>query len=159
MIKAVRKHSFVLLFLMYSIIIFISRIWYIRECNTLAIRNDEYGYWTHAALFSGHDWSDVFAGHMNWYSYGYSLALTPLFWLTHNLRIMYKAAIVLNGCFAVLSFGLCQGCAKILSPKTNRLLLLTVSFMVCMYASYITQGPVAWSESFLYLMVWLLMYP
>lgn len=158
MIKAVRKHSFVLLFLMYSIIIFISRIWYIRECNTLAIRNDEYGYWTHAALFSGHDWSDVFAGHMNWYSYGYSLALTPLFWLTHNLRIMYKAAIVLNGCFAVLSFGLCQGCAKILSPKTNRLLLLTVSFMVCMYASYITQGPVAWSESFLYLMVWLLMY-
>ena len=158
MFQAVRKHSTMLLFLLYALIIFISRIWYIRECNTLAIRNDEYGYWSHAALFSGHDWSDVLAGHMNWYSYGYSLVLAPLFWLTHNMRIMYRAAIVLNGIFAVLSFGLCRGCAGILYPKTDRRLLLTASFMVCMYSSYITQGPVAWSESFLYLMVWLLLY-
>ncbi len=60
MIKSFKKHYKSLLFLLFSTIIFISRIWYIRESNVLAIRNDEYGYWTHAALFTGHDWSDVF---------------------------------------------------------------------------------------------------
>lgn len=94
MISAIKKQYKLLLFFICSIIIFIFRIWYIRESNVLAIRNDEYGYWTHAALFTGHDWSDVFAGHMNWYSYGYSLILTPLFWISHNLHFMYKAAIV-----------------------------------------------------------------
>ena len=158
MIDKMKTQSRTLLFLLCSIIIFTSRIWYIRESNVLAIRNDEYGYWTHAALFSGHDWSDVFAGHMNWYSYGYSLILTPLFWITHNLHLMYKAAILLNGLFAVLTFILCLRCAKLLFPYTAYHLRLTVSFMVCMYSSYITQGPIAWSETFLYLLVFLLLY-
>lgn len=158
MINRIKTQFDTLLFPLCAIIIFIFRIWYIRESNVLAIRNDEYGYWTHAALFSGHDWSDVFAGHMNWYSYGYSLILTPLFWITHNLHLMYKMAIVLNGIFAILTFILCIRCAQLLFPKAEYRLLLTVSFMVCMYSSYITQGPIAWSETFLYLLVFLLLY-
>lgn len=158
MISAIKKQYKLLLFFICSIIIFIFRIWYIRESNVLAIRNDEYGYWTHAALFTGHDWSDVFAGHMNWYSYGYSLILTPLFWISHNLHFMYKAAIVLNGVFAILTYILCIRCARILFPKAEHWLVLIISFMVCMYSSYITQGPIAWSETFLYLLVWLLLY-
>lgn len=158
MINAIKKQYRTLLFLLFSAIIFIFRIWYIRESNVLAIRNDEYGYWTHAALFTGHDWSDVFAGHMNWYSYGYSLILTPLFWFSHDLHLMYKTAIVLNGIFAILTYYLCIRCAKILFPKAEHWLLLVTSFMVCMYSSYITQGPIAWSETFLYLLVWLLLY-
>ncbi len=159
MIKESRRRQLqLLLFLLCSAVIFISRIWYIRQCNTLAIRNDEYGYWSHAALFTGHDWSDVFAGHMNWYSYGYSLVLTPLFWFSHDLRLMYKAAIVLNGMFSILTFYICLRCAQMLFPKISRWILILVSFMVCMYSSYITQGAIAWSETFLYLLVWLLLY-
>lgn len=158
MISAIKKQYKMLLFLICSILIFIFRIWYIRESNVLAIRNDEYGYWSHAALFTGHDWSDVFAGHMNWYSYGYSLILTPLFWISHNLHFMYKAAIVLNGVFAILTYMLCIRCARILFPQAEHWLVLIISFMVCMYSSYITQGPIAWSETFLYLLVWLLLY-
>ena len=86
MFEKIKKQKNLILYLLFSFIIFLFRIWYIRESNVLAIRNDEYGYWTHAALFSGHDWSDVFAGHMNWYSYGYSLILTPLFWISHDLH-------------------------------------------------------------------------
>lgn len=152
-----KKHE-KLLFVLFSVIIFISRIWFIRESNVLAIRNDEYGYWTHAALFSGHDWSDVFAGHMNWYSYGYSLILTPIFWISHDLHFMYKTAIVLNGIFSILTFVLCIQCAQMLFPKMKTWMTYTISFMVCMYSSYITQGPIAWSETFLYLLVWLLFY-
>ena len=100
MLKTIKNQHKLLLSLLFSTMIFLSRIWYIRECNVLAIRNDEYGYWNHAALFSGHDWSDVFAGHMHWYSYGYSLILTPLFWFSHNLHLMYKTAVILNGFFA-----------------------------------------------------------
>lgn len=153
-----KKQHNTILFLLFSSIIFLFRIWYIRDCNVLAIRNDEYGYWSHAALLTGHDWSDVLSGHMNWYSYGYSLILVPLFWFSHNLHLMYKTAIVLNGIFAVLTFYLCIRCAVLLFPKIERWLLLTASFMVCMYSSYITQGPIAWSETFLYLLVWLLLY-
>ncbi len=158
MIQTIKKQHRAFLFLLYSVLIFIFRIWYIRESSVLAIRNDEYGYWTHAALFTGHDWSDVFAGHMNWYSYGYSLVLTPLFLLTHNLHLMYRSAIVLNGIFGVLSFLLCFQCAKLLFANAEQWLLLTVSFMVNMYSSYLTQGPIAWSETFLYLLVWLLLF-
>lgn len=146
------------LFLLFSALIFIFRIWYIRQTNVLAIRNDEYGYWAHAALFTGHDWSDVLSGHMNWYSYGYSLVLVPLFWISHNLYFMYKTAIVLNGIFSILSFILCFACARILFPKTRPITLLIISFTVSMYSSYITQGAIAWSETFLYLCVWLLLY-
>lgn len=153
-----KKQYEILLFMLCSILIFLFRIWYIRESNVPAIRNDEYGYWTHAALFTGHDWSDVFAGHMNWYSYGYSLILTPLFWLSHNLHLMYKTAIVCNGIFGVLTYLICIRCGRLLFADAERWLLFVVSFMVCMYSSYITQGPVAWSETFLYLLVWLLLY-
>ncbi len=158
MLSIIKKRHKELLFLLFSAIIFIFRIWYIRECNAPAIRNDEYGYWSHAALFSGHDWSDVLSGHMNWYAYGYSLVLTPLFWISHNMRFMYKAAIAINGILGVLSFFICLRCAKMLFPKTKQWMLLTVSFMVSMYSSYITQGSIAWSETFLYFLVWLLFY-
>ena len=94
MVQTIKKQHRAFLFLLYSALIFIFRIWYIRESSVLAIRNDEYGYWTHAALFTGHDWSDVFAGHMNWYSYGYSLVLTPLFLLTHNLHLIDRKSVV-----------------------------------------------------------------
>ena len=163
MLKAIKSRQQVqlaetVLFVLFSAVILLSRIWYIRESNVLAIRNDEYGYWSHAALFSGHDWSDVLSGHMNWYSYGYSLILTPLFWISHNLYFMYKAAIVLNGIFSILSFCICFACARILFPKITRWVLLIISFTVCMYSSYITQGPIAWSETFLYFIVWLMIY-
>lgn len=158
MFEKIKKQKNLILYLLFSFIIFLFRIWYIRESNVLAIRNDEYGYWTHAALFSGHDWSDVFAGHMNWYSYGYSLILTPLFWISHDLHFMYKTAIVLNGIFGLVTYFLCCRCGRILFPKLKIWLLYTISFMVCMYSSYITQGPVAWSETFLYMLVWLLLY-
>lgn len=158
MLKAIKNHHRMLLFLLFSTAIFVSRIWYIRETNVLAIRNDEYGYWSHAALFTGHDWSDVLSGHMSWYSYGYSLILAPLFMLSHDLHLMYKAAVALNGAFSVLSYYLCIQCARQLFPKAKGWLLFTVSFMVCMYSSYITQGAIAWSETFLYLLVWLLLY-
>lgn len=158
MFEQIKTKKKLILFLLFSAVIFLFRIWYIRESNVLAIRNDEYGYWTHAALFSGHDWSDVFAGHMNWYSYGYSLILTPLFWISHDLHFMYKAAIVLNGIFGIITYYLCCQCARILFPKLKCWLLYTVSFMVCMYSSYITQGPIAWSETFLYMLVWMLLY-
>ncbi len=159
--RMTNKHTgrtLTLFFFLFSILIFISRIWYIRQTNVLAIRNDEYGYWAHAALFTGHDWSDVLSGHMNWYSYGYSLVLVPLFWLSHNLYFMYKAAIVLNGIFAIFSFLLSFLCARILFPKISPYRLLFLSFTVNMYSSYITQGAIAWSETFLYLCVWLALF-
>lgn len=52
MLKTIKNQHKLLLSLLFSTMIFLSRIWYIRECNVLAIRNDEYGYWNHAALFS-----------------------------------------------------------------------------------------------------------
>lgn len=158
MLEKLKQKRHGLLLILFSVIIFIFHIWYIRESYVPVIRNDEYGYWSHAALFTGHDWSDVLSHHMSWYSYGYSLILTPLFLFSHDIHLMYRAAIILNGIFGVLTFVICIRCAKILFPKFSRGVLLTVSFMVCMYSSYITQSQVAWSETFLYLMVWLLLY-
>ena len=158
MLEFIKKKKGLLLFSFFSIIIFLFHIWYLREIRVPVIRNDEYGYWSHAALLSGHDWSEVLSNHMNWYSYGYSLILAPLFYLTDDLYIMYKTAIVFNGIFGVLTYLLCFLCARQLFPGAKKQILLTASFAVCMYSSYITQSQIAWSETFLYLMIWLLLY-
>ena len=72
------------------------------------ILNDEIGYWSNAAFFSGYDWSSI-ANSIGYYSYGYSIILAPVLYFTKNPMLSYQIAIILNGVFLACGFlGLCK---------------------------------------------------
>ena len=114
---------------------------------------DEMGYWSHAANMAGLQWSiDGTA----WYSYGYSILLVPLFWITHDMSIIYKMALFLNAVMSVISYLLCYSIARKLAPKLETWLVGVISLIVVMYPSFIAQSYIAWSETALFMFVWFL---
>lgn len=56
---------------------------------------DEFGYWASAAEKAGYDWSEV-AGMGSYYSYGYSLILTPVLMFFKDSIVAYRMAVFVN---------------------------------------------------------------
>lgn len=127
------------------------------KLNTLYVLHDEFGYWSVAAHMAGHDWSGI-AHQINYYSYGYSLFLMPLFWIGCNPVIMYKLAIIINAIFWLLSFVLAIKCAEKLFPDINKYIRLLTVFAITLYSNNIVQTHITWSETLLYLMVWVIIW-
>lgn len=65
-----------------------------------SIYPDEFGYWVHAAVAAGCDWSGI-ASLNSYYSYGYGFILFPVFVLFQDGVAAYRAAVAVN--FALLA--------------------------------------------------------
>lgn len=90
-----RSKFFFRYFLLFSLLIFcILQINIYKICG-FSIYPDEFGYWASAAEILGYDWSDTTALG-SYYSYGYSLILTPVLWIFHDCVKAYHAAIAVN---------------------------------------------------------------
>ena len=130
---------------------------FVNRLSTFFVLDDEFGYFSNAAYFAGLDWSSA-VNHIAYYSYGYSLLLTPLFWIFDTSAVIYKAAIVLN----VLLIGGCYCIAKLtakkLAPALSGRLLNVVCFVVCLYPSYIAMSKIAHTETLQYFLFWLITY-
>ena len=126
----------------------------IEELTNIIVTNDEFGYWGIAAQFAGKDWSSLLET-TPYYAYGYSLLLVPLFWLNVSSEVMYQLAIIMNVCFIIGSYFLCVSCGKKLFPEINRGIILAVSFTVTVYTNTVVQAEIAWSETLLYFLYWL----
>ena len=87
--------------ILFAVIVFVINIIYVGKFNTFYVLNDEFGYWASAAKFAGYDWSSA-ASTVNYYSYGYSLLLFPLFAVFKDPAMLYKAALVMNA--AMMSY-------------------------------------------------------
>lgn len=147
------KENLLVIFL--TILLFGIYIKNISDISVFSILDDEFGYWANAAYFAGYDWSGV-ASNIKYYSYGYSIILTPLFLIFDDPIVMYKVSILLNAIMLYCSFLLCYDISKKLSRDTNRTVLILISFVISMYPAYIVQTNVAWCESALIFFVWLL---
>jgi len=140
-----------------AIVIFGVSLRNIGKVYQLYVLHDEFGYWMNAAHFAGYDWSGI-ASISPYYSYGYSLFLTPLFWLFSNPVIMYRAAIVLNAFFYMGSFLLSLQCAEKMFPETKKGILTAFCFVAAFYCNNLLQSNMAWAEAVLYFWFWLLLY-
>lgn len=136
-----------ILFFFLIIVILLLRLWHISELNAPWIFEDEIMYWSHAANMAGLNWTEV--GTL-WYSYGYSLLLVPLFWITHNTAVLYRMAIVLNALMGAASFVLGYAIIREADKKIGRITAMLVSFAAACYSAYIFQSNIAWSETFIY---------
>lgn len=97
---------------------------------------DEFGYWASAAKAVGYDWTEV-ASLGSYYSFGYSLLLTPLLILFRGGVKVYRAAVALNMilmCFSVL---LLWNSIKKLFPETDAVLRALVSGAAVFYPAWI----------------------
>lgn len=149
--KVTQNEKFIVL--MAGFLVCLSRCLLIYFMDGPFVYADEMGYWSHAANMAGLQWSVEGTA---WYSYGYSLFLVPLFWISHDMYIIYKLALFLNVIAGVISFMICYDICKKLLPQINRLVLAAISVMVIMYPSFLAQSYIAWSETMLYLFVWIL---
>jgi hypothetical protein len=134
---------------------FVSRCLLVYYMDGPFIYADEMGYWSHAANMAGLQWS---IDGTSWYSYGYSLILVPLFWISHNMSVVYKMALVLNAIMGVISCLLCYGIAAKLAPKLEKWVIGVLSLVVTMYPAFLAQSYIAWTETELTMLVWLLLW-
>lgn len=81
---------------------------------------DEFGYWASAANTVGYDWSQV-ASLGSYYSFGYSLVLTPILWIFKGGVLAYRVAIVVNVLLQCVSLILLKGLFTIIYPKMHKL--------------------------------------
>lgn len=72
---------------------------------------DEFGYWAPAAKLLGWDWSGT-ASLGSYYSFGYSLLLTPILYLVEDSILAYRTAVFLNMIFMCIGLCLMTGLLK-----------------------------------------------
>ena len=142
-------------FAVLGVLLFVIHVLNIGKLEMPFVLEDEFGYLTHAATFSGFDWTST-ARFMPYYSYGYSLLITPLMALFDDSALMYQAALVLNAIMLVGCYCCAKYAGKKLAPDVNGRLLNLAAFAVCLYPAYVAQAKLAWTECTLFLLFWLL---
>ncbi|MCD7765164.1 MAG: hypothetical protein LUH53_01400, partial [Lachnospiraceae bacterium] len=143
---AARKRE-CLLFWLLAAAICVMRLWHISDLHAPFLLDDEIGYWSHAANLAGLSWTGV---ESLWYSYGYSLLLVPLFWVSHNMEILYRLAIAENALLGVLGFWAGYHLILELDEDFDRTIAIFISFVAASYSAYVFQSNIAWSETFVY---------
>lgn len=130
-------------------------LWNLRDYDY--IRSvDEFGYFGVAASFAGWDWRDVLAT-SDYYSFGYSFLLFPFMLLARlglPMALIYKAVILLNGCFLVGVFVLVMHVQrKVFSDFPDQLQSVT-ALMVALYIANAVQSNTAGVEMCLRFLFW-----
>lgn len=140
-----------------SLILLIFTLRYITQFNVPVVIHDEFGYWANAAFFAGKDWSGV-SSLSPYYSYGYSLILTPLFYIFKNPTMMYKVAIILNMLFNILALFISYRCICLLLKKDECKFIAFSCLITSLYGSTLLNIFITWCEPLLYLMYWISIY-
>ncbi len=118
---------------------------------------DEFGYWASAARIAGYDFSEV-ASIGSFYSYGYSLILTPLLMIFKDSIICYRAAVVVNLCLQILSFFLMIGIVDRLAKELSKEVRLILSAVAVLYPSWVFYTQMTMSEALLFFLYTLIVY-
>lgn len=149
------KYSY-LINILFIAVIFIACLCNIASLQRIRIVDDEFCYWGIAATLTGHDWTDLMSA-SQYYSYGYSLILIPLFWL-HNLGIsmvaIYRFAVFLNAVFLSGIYFMVLYMLRNFFEDFPDVLRQIIGIFVTLYIGNTAQIGVAWTECFLCFMFW-----
>lgn len=133
------------------------RVFYISRVRGPFVWTDELGYWGHAANLTGNSWAGVMNG-MPWYAFGYSLFLAPIFFLTNDIVLMGRLAVLLNAAFSVASFFLAVQVVRRLVDTKKAIVIGLTAFAATSFSAAIFQSYITWGETLLTLLAWLLLY-
>lgn len=152
----------ILLHVLFVLLIAGSVLVQFNKLNSIAVLNDEFGYWGIAASLAGFDWTPLLS-QTPFYSGGYSWILALIMGCGNNPVIWYRIAIVLNiilliGCY-FLAYLMLRDLHK-LSKKLScePWLAAVIAGLSVILPSNIAYGQVAWSETVLIFLTWLCTY-
>lgn len=155
------KHRAALLSCIPALVIFLLATYRLPETGQPILFNDEIGYWSNSAFFLGMDWTSV-TGRINYYAYGYSLLLMPLQVMAERFgwgwETLYHAAVVMNGLFIVLSYGIALKLTRRYLRGMNGVVRTAACFVVCTYSAYLVYAHIGWTECTLLFFFWLFLY-
>lgn len=128
---------------------------YMARAMTLPIiLDDEFGYLANAAFFAGLNWSAVVKS-IPFYSFGYSLFLVPLFWVSVNPFFIYAGALFVNAVLASAIIFPAYYIGKELVPYADEGVVLLAALAVTLYPTNIVYSDLAWSECCLTFFYWM----
>lgn len=120
---------------------------------------DEFGYWAPAAEMLGWDWSEsVSLG--SYYSFGYSLILTPVLYFVKDSITAYRTAVVLNMILMCVGLCLLYSLMRMLFSGIDKERAVLISGIAVLYPPWIFYMQMTMTEAlllFLYILIcWLL---
>lgn len=139
--------------IIFSVILVSIVLFNIGKLNQICVIDDEFGYWGVGAYFAGYDWTGL-TPTSPYYGYGLGFIYMFLFKVFNDVTIMYKAAIMLNAVFLLVSFYLSTKCFERVYPEINQNIIMLVCAFIALYPNTIVQSQVGWTESALYLWFW-----
>lgn len=123
--------------------------------NMITIIDDEFGYWGMGAQMAGKDWTGLLSTSA-YYSYGYGILIFPLFKLGISSAMIFKIAIFYNAIFLLGSYFLTYYVANKWFVNNKWYFNYFISLAVTLYSNNLVQVNIAWSETLLYFLFWLL---
>ncbi len=116
---------------------------------------DEFGYWAPAAKMLGWDWSEA-TSLGSYYSFGYSLILTPVLYFVKDSITAYRAAVVLNMVMMCMGLYLLYCLMQKLFPETEKERAAIISGIAVLYPPWIFYMQMTMTEAlllFLYILI------
>lgn len=143
--------------LILAILTFLINICRIAESKMIYMSEDEFGPIAIAAYFCGQDWTSVLQN-TSYYSYGYSLVLTPLFWIAGSAESFYRMAIAVNAVFTAAIILLSYYTGKRICFYTKKTNLYMSSFAAANFVANVGRSQSAWCETILIFLFWCLIF-
>lgn len=155
------RHREVLLQLILATALFLIGTYRFRESTMPILLDDEYGYWSNSALFTGDNWSSI-TSRIAYYSYGYSLVLVPvrLFsqWRSLGWAETYQLAQLVNVSFLVAGFFIAVQLCRRYMKNLNWIVRSAACFTVMVYSSNLFYAHITFTESTLNITFWVFLY-
>lgn len=116
---------------------------------------DEFGYWAPAAKILGWDWSET-TSLGSYYSFGYSLILTPILYFVKDSIFAYRMAVVVNMVLMCIGLFLLYKLMQKLFPDMDKERAVIISGIAALYPPWIFYIQMTMTEGlllFLYILI------
>lgn len=140
-----------------SVIIAVLVTVHIGNAYGVSLLSDEFGYWGTAAAISGHDWSGTLSN-FPYYSFIYSLILSPVMALPLDATTMFRIGLVINVLMLVVTFWVSIACAKRIYPTLPEKFYTLLCAAITLYSANIFNSQNTSGETLNLLLFWLLFY-
>ena len=146
-VKFVNKKSIILC--IECLLIIVCAVFSFDKINFPTVINDEFGYLGNAAYFAGYNWKSILSN-VPYYSYGYSLLLTPLFILFNNGVNIYYGVYAINILSLMGSFLLINYILKEIFSDISWTLRSVISFIATINVYTFIMAGYAMAENVLF---------
>jgi len=154
-------HKEVLFQCVLAIVIILLGTYRISESTMPILLDDEYGYWSNSAFFTGDNWSSI-TSKIGYYSYGYSLLLAPIRLLAKRYGLTWAAAYQLaqlvNVSFLVVGYFLAIQLCKRYMKNLDPIVRSVACFAVMVYSANLFYAHISFTECTLNGVFWIFLY-